>query len=405
MEDHPAHTRAAEPIAGAEPGPELLSEHWRLVCKLLVSSGAVILAIGLAVAPERSWGNLLLAAFFLVSMGLFGPLFISIMYAANAGWHVGFRRIPEAMAALLKTGAAMIALTLAGSHLLYEWTHAEAVAEDALLQLKTGWLNMPFFLLRSALYLAIWIGLAHLLVRNSRAQDSEGGGAHTARNVKLGAVFIVVFGLTYSAASFDWVMSLEPHWFSTMFGVYAFSGMFVSGLAAMVLVLLGLKRMGMLSNEFTTDHLHDLGKLVFGFSSFWAYIWFCQYMLIWYSNIPEETSYFMSRTTGAWASLTVVSLALNWVIPFLILMPRAAKRSPYIMSRVCIVVLLGHWLDLYLMVMPAVKGGSAIPGLLELGGVLLIVPLFVLGLAAALRKAHLIPIRDPYLAESLGHHV
>ena len=151
--------------------------------------------------------------------------------------------------------------------------------------------------------------------------------------------------------------------------------------------------------------MHDLGKLVFGFSSFWAYIWFCQYMLIWYSNIPEETSYFMSRTTGAWASLTVVSLALNWVIPFLILMPRAAKRSPYIMSRVCIVVLLGHWLDLYLMVMPAVKGGSAIPGLLELGGVLLIVPLFVLGLAAALRKAHLIPIRDPYLAESLGHHV
>jgi hypothetical protein len=365
----------------------------------------LVLILGAAFSPDRVLANLLLVAFYLISLGLFGIVFVAIQYASGAGWSVGFRRIPEAMSGVLWIGGLAILPVLASLRVLYEWSHSDVVAHDHLLQLKSGWLDPFMFIVRSVIYLFVWIGMAYFIIRRSRRQDVDGSSVHTERNVLLGALFLVVFGVTFSVASFDWLMSLEPHWFSTVFGVYNFSGMFTSGLATLILILLGLKRLGWLKREFTEEHLHDLGKLLFGFSCFWAYIWFCQYMLIWYANIPEETAYYELRTQGIWGALMFLCLFLNWVVPFLGLLPRAAKRSAFAMARVSCVVLVGHWLDLYLMIMPSIREGGALPGLIEIAGATLLFGLFVWGFGRLLGRANLVPARDPYLPESLQHHV
>ena len=401
MESHSSHSS----VAGT--GPRVV--HWSVISRgtllTLVSVSGLVLILGAAFSPDRVLANLLLVAFYLISLGLFGIVFVAIQYASGAGWSVGFRRIPEAMSGVLWIGGLAILPVLASLRVLYEWSHSDVVAHDHLLQLKSGWLDPFMFIVRSVIYLFVWIGMAYFIIRRSRRQDVDGSSVHTERNVLLGALFLVVFGVTFSVASFDWLMSLEPHWFSTVFGVYNFSGMFTSGLATLILILLGLKRLGWLKREFTEEHLHDLGKLLFGFSCFWAYIWFCQYMLIWYANIPEETAYYEPRTQGIWGALMFLCLFLNWVVPFLGLLPRAAKRSAFAMARVSCVVLVGHWLDLYLMIMPSIREGGALPGLIEIAGATLLFGLFVWGFGRSLGRANLVPARDPYLPESLQHHV
>jgi hypothetical protein len=186
------------------------------------------------------------------------------------------------------------------------------------------------------------------------------------------ALALVVLGLTVSFAGFDWIMSLEPLWFSTMFGVYQFAGVFASALAALVVFTAWLKRTGAGCADVGEKQLHDLGKLLFGFSCFWMYIWFSQYMLIWYVNIPEESVYFIRRTQGLWWPVTLLNLALNWGIPFFALLPRPAKRSWRVMVRISLVILAGRWLDLYLMVLPPLAGDQPACGFAELGGLLLI---------------------------------
>jgi hypothetical protein len=370
---------------------------------LPVVSLAVVL-LGIAVAPERIWPNVLLSAMYFVGLGLAGMLFLAFLYLTSAGWSICFKRVAEAIASTLPVGAVLVLFSLGGIGVLYEWSHADVVAADALLAAKAGWLNVPFFVVRSIVYLAVWLLFYRAMVRTSRRQDETGGLEGYRKSTALSAGFMAAFAVTFSLSTFDWLMSLQPHWFSTMYAVYNFSGAFVSGLALITIVVILLRRQGLLEGVVNEHHLHDLGKLILGFSTFWAYIWFCQYMLIWYSNLPEEVTYYKGRHDGAWAVLSAANVLVNWLIPFLVLLPRAAKQTDSTLLRVCCLLLVGRWLNLYLMVQPVFEEGAPVLGIWEIAPVVGATALFVMVLRRGLGAADLIPRGDPYLKESLHHH-
>jgi hypothetical protein len=368
--------------------------------------GLLAILAGVLFAPERIWPSLLLATVFLLSTALAGAFFVALQYVTGSRWSVALRRVPETMALLLPAAGAALLLLLLARPSLYPWAGAHADGHAALEGFKALWLNRPFFLVRAALYLGVWIGLALAIIRTSRRQDVDGVLVHTDRNERLSAVFIVVFALTFWLAAFDWIMSLEPHWHSTIFGVYNFAGMFLGGLATIIVLAVWLVRLGPLRGVLTADHLHDLGRLLFAFSTFWAYIWFSQYMLIWYANFPEETAYYVRRLHGAWQPLFLLNFFLNWVVPFFVLLLRASKRSATTLVRVAVIILVGRWLDLYLMIVPPHAGRPPF-GVWEIGPVVAAVALGLLAFLHYLRQAPTIPLRDPFLAESLAgaHHI
>jgi hypothetical protein len=245
---------------------------------------------------------------------------------------------------------------------------------------------------------------SYAIVRTSRRQDTDGDVSHTRKNIRLSAGFLAVFAISFSFAGVDWFMSLEPHWYSTIFGVYHFAGLILGGLAMITILAIWLERRGPLRGILTKEHLHDLGKLLFAFSTFWMYIWFCQYMLIWYANIPEETSYFTSRVRGFWWPVFLLNFLLNWAVPFVVLLSVRAKRNSSTLLEVCWTILAGRWVDLYLMIFPPLVGEYPVFGVWELGFLLGSGGLFGLVLFKALRSASLVPVNDPYLAESLHYH-
>jgi hypothetical protein len=364
----------------------------------------ILLAIGVAAAigalafwPGSAWG-VLMAGYLLAGFGLAGVVFVAIQYACGAGWSVAFRRVPEAMAAILPFGLAVIAVVFVARPSLYPWTGHEPHPGFQRL-----WLRWPFFLGRAGVYMAVWLGFAAAIVRTSRRQDQDGSVAHTRRNVRLSIAFLVLFAVTFWLASFDWIMSLEPAWASTIFGIYNFAGMFSSGLALLILFVLWLRR-GALRDFVNEEHLHDLGKLLFAFSTFWMYIWFSQYMLIWYADIGEETSYYVARLRNAWEPLFLLNMALNWAVPFAALLPRGPKRNPRALARVAVVVLAGRVLDVYLMIAPPVQGARPhfdVAAAAMLAGVAAVV---VLAVYRGLRGTSPVPVNDPYLEESLHYH-
>ncbi len=360
--------------------------------------GALALVLGAIFSPQRIALNFLLVDFYLIGLGLAGAVFVAIQYISGAGWSVGLRRVPEAMTAVLPVAATGIIGLLLVRPALYPWVHSG----KSMPVFRHFWLSLPFFRGRALAYLALWVLFAFAIVRASRRQDADGDLKYTQRNVRLSAVFLIVFAVTFWLASYDWVMSLEPDWYSTIFGVYNFAGLFVGGLATITLLLIWLQR-GPLENVVSRRHLHDLGKLLFAFSTFWMYLWFSQYMLIWYANVPDETAYYVRRMHGLWQPLFILDMVLNWVVPFLVLMPRGTKLRPAVMRHVCVVLLVGRWLDLYLMIFPGAEPGPTI-GIWEIGMMLGGVGVFGLAIFAALRKAALVPVKDPYLYESLSYH-
>jgi hypothetical protein len=371
--------------------------------QVLAGIGAATLVAGLFFAPQRTWLNLLLVSYYLLGLALTGMAWIAIQYVSGAHWSTALRRVPEAMTGVLPFGALGILAVLIVHPSLYPWTGGVHVEGDAP-GFKIMWLSLPFFRIRAVLYLVGWLGFAWAMLRISRQQDSDGELRQTRRSTTLAALFLVFFGITFWLASFDWIMSLEPEWYSTIFGFYNFAGAFLSGLATLALLLVWLQKHSALKTVIREQHLHDVGKLLFAFSTFWAYLWFSQYMLIWYANLPDETVYYIRRLHGFWQPLFVLNLALNWVIPFFALLPRMNKQRTGILVRVSIVLLAGRWLDLYLMIMPPFSGGKPHIGIWEIGLVAGLVGAFGLALFAALRRAPLVPVRDPYLAESLQYH-
>jgi hypothetical protein len=371
------------------------------------SAGAFVLGLAFAgwAGAARVWSTLLLDNFYFLTLALAAIVFIAIQYLTQAGWWVVVRRVPEAMVGFLPVAAGLTLLLFFGRKVLYAWSRPGAAANDALIAAKSSYLNTPFFFLRLVLFLGVWTGFAFALRRLSRAQEAESDGVASHRRLtKLSAAFIPVFSLTFALASFDWVMSLDPHWYSTIFGVYCFAGLFQGGIAAIALFVVLLRRRGALAGYVQESHLHDLGKLLFAFSIFWAYIWASQYLLIWYSDIPEEVTFYVDRTTGPWAIWFWGAFAFNFVIPFFVLMPRAAKRNPRILAAAAIVVLVGRWFDLYSLIGPPVLGRPSV-GPMEILLTAGYAGLFTLVCLRLLSQAPAVAARDPYLGESLAHHV
>ncbi|MBM3328998.1 MAG: hypothetical protein FJY67_05935 [Calditrichaeota bacterium] len=361
--------------------------------------GGLLLSGSFLLTPDRTWMDLLMAGLALTTLGLGGIFFVALQYVTGAHWSVVIRRTAEALYSCLPIGAILLGIVLILRPSLYAWTNPESHFEG----FKGLWLSRGFFILRAAIYIAIWISLGRKIIGLSRQQDTTRDPGLTRLAAKWSGLFIVAFALTFWLASVDWLMSLEPHWFSTIFGVYNFAGMFTATLAVISLLVVRLMTRGGLKGLATAEHLHDLGKLLFAFSVFWMYIWFSQYMLIWYANIPEEAVYYTRRMAGAWGSLMLLNVFLNWGLPFLALMSATTKRSGPILTKVATAVLAGRALDIYLMAAPS-AGLEPRIGLAEVGALLLTVGLAVVAIKRELSRFPLFPTGDPGLTASLHHH-
>jgi hypothetical protein len=367
----------------------------------LMGLGVITGAAGLLCAPERVWLNYLILVFYATSVGLGAGFFLSAQYACSAGWSVAIRRIPEAITGILPIAGIGAAGLLCGIHRLYSWTDPSVIARDKTLQGKASWLNESFFTFRVAGYFIIWILLCKLIVKNSVRQDEDGDPVFTKRNVRNAVLFIILGMYTTCLASFDLLMSLQPDWYSTIFGFQVLSGVFLSGLAVITVVLIVLRRSGY-KHLFKSEHLYILGCLILTFSVFWVYMWVSQHLLIWYASIPEETSYYVVRHSGGWGYVSILNVILNWLFPFLVLMPRANKLNDRVMLQASLAVLIGHWVDLYLMVMPSRFADSPPLGGWEIGLFVGSMALLSWVIFRELGKRSLVPVGDPYLVESLS---
>ena len=348
---------------------------------------------------SRVWANVLLNNQYFLGISLGAAFFLAVHRIAWSGWHTALQRIPESLTAFLPVAFILMLLLFFGMHDIYHWSHYEGY--DPILEGKEAWLNVPFFFIRMVAYFAGWIALTRGMRKNTdMLQDSEDLKFHNRRKVFAG-IFLVFFGVTVSASAWDWLMSIDGHWYSTIYGWYVFIGMFVTSLAFMILLIWFLKRAGYL--EFIrVDHVHDLGKLLFAFSVFWTYLWFSQYLLIWYGHIPEETSYFIQRRED-FEMLFWLNICLNFIIPFFGLMRLDAKRQLNWLAGIAGVVMIGHWIDYFQMIMPGAAGEHAGIGIPEISLTVAYMGLFLFIVLKALASRSLIVKHDPLLEESLHY--
>jgi hypothetical protein len=358
---------------------------------------------------NRPWAAVYVAAlfFFFIALGVLA--FYAIQYASQSGWSPVLFRVMEAITAyVLPGGLIVLAIALAsgtiGHYNLFIWMDPEVVKHDKIIQAKESWLNIPWFAIRGVIFIAGWWLYRHFSRKFSLAQDTAapGDNRNFKKNFRISAAFLVFFMYSESMMSWDWIMSLDPHWFSTLFGWYVFSSMFVSGITVIALLTIYLKSKGLL--EFVNDsHIHDLAKFMFGISIFWTYLWFCQFMLIWYSNIPEEVTYFVSRIE-LYNLPFFGMVVLNFLFPMLLLMNSDYKRLPWFVVMTGVLILCGHYLDVFVMIMPATVVDRWFIGIPEIGSVLLFGGLFILVVFSALGKAPLLAKGNPFIKESENFH-
>lgn len=370
-----------------------------------VGAGVVGLVGSIALSsahPARFYFSWLTAYLYFLSIALGSLFFVLALFVCRAGWSVAFRRLLENTMATLPVFAVLFLPIWFGRHELYEWTHAEEVAKSHLLEGKTGYLNEGFFAIRSVFYLLSWSAIATYFSTQSQRQDESGDEAITRRLQSMAAPSLIVFSLTISFAAIDWIMSLEPEWYSTIYGVYYFAGSVLGAFAFLILGIAFLHARGRLQGVVTVEHVHDVGKLLFGFTVFWTYIGFSQYFLIWYANMPEETAYYMHRSHGSWPSIAKLLIGGHFVLPFFFLMPRAIKRSSALLAFAATWLLAMHYVDMYWCVMPIHlpegPGFSALDGTATLG----VGGFFLAALGWVASRRSLVPLRDPRLAESLS---
>jgi len=355
---------------------------------------------------NKPWAALYVAALFFMLISLGVLAFYAIQNAAQAGWSPVLFRVMQGLSAYLLPGSIIffILLVLSGLHFnhLFVWMDESVVQGDKLLEGKSGYLSVPFFLIRAAIFLAGWNFYRYISRKFCLAQDASTDNSNYKKNFKWSAGFLVFFIVTESIMSWDWIMSVDPHWFSTLFGWYVFASFFVSGITVIALTTLYLKSKGYLEHV-NTSHIHDLAKFMFGISIFWTYLWFSQFMLIWYSNIPEEVTYFVTRIEQYNLPFFGM-LVLNFIFPLLILINTDFKRITWVIVMAGIVILFGHYIDFFTMIMPATVGDQWFIGVGELGSLAFFLGLFIFVSFNALTKAPLLPERNPFIEESKHFH-
>ncbi len=355
---------------------------------------------------NKPWAALYIACIFFMLISLGVLAFYAIQYAAQAGWSPVLFRVMEGITAYLLPGSIIffILLVLSTMNLnhLFIWMDPEVVANDPIIQGKTGFLNVPFFLIRAVVFLAGWNLYRHYAVKNSLALDETNDLRYYKKNFKISAAFLVFFIVTESIMSWDWIMSIDTHWYSTLFGWYVFASFFVTGITIIAFVTLYLKSKGLLEYV-NTSHIHDLAKFMFGISIFWTYLWFSQFMLMWYSNIPEEVTYFIFRIQEYKLPFFGM-LVLNFVLPLLLLINTDFKRLTWIIVMAGSLIVVGHYLDFFNMIMPGTVGGSWFIGVSEIASLLFFAGLFIFVVFTALAKAPLLAKGNPLIEESKHFH-
>ncbi len=355
---------------------------------------------------NKPWAALYVAAFFFFMIALGALAFYAIQHASQAGWSPLLFRVMEGITSYLVPGGIIVFLILLLSVLhmnhLFVWMDADVVAEDKLLQGKSGFLNPIWFLVRAAIFLGGWILYREYSRKLSLQQDGASDNANFKLNFRISAGFLVFYLITESMMSWDWIMSVDPHWFSTLFGWYVFASMFVSGITVIALVSIYLKSKGYLE-EVSDSHIHDLAKFMFGISIFWTYLWFSQFMLIWYSNIPEEVTYYVTRIEDYKLPFFAM-VVMNFVFPILILMNSEFKRVNWFVIMAGLVILAGHYLDIFNMIMPSTVGDQWYIGIPEIGAVIFFLGLFIFWVFRALSTVPLQPKRNPFIEESKHFH-
>jgi len=368
---------------------------------------------------KRLFANIWINNVYFTGIAIIGVFFFAIQYAAQAGWSTALLRIMISFGYWLPIAAVlMLATFFVANHDLFHWTHSYVFdkadpAYDRIIDGKGSFFYWPmekgtfpiFYIVRMVVFFGFWVFFFNKLKSLSYEEDLQGGTSYWYTIRKWSAIFLVFFAVSSSISAWDWVMSIDTHWFSTLFGWYVFASWFVAGLSAITLVTIFLKDQGYLEMV-NQNHIHDLGKFVFAFSIFWTYIWFSQFLLIYYANIPEESVYFIERlSSDVYGPYIFVNIVLNFVLPFLVLMTRDAKRHNIFLKLVCTLIILGHWIDFFLMVQPGTLGHNGGVGLMELGMLLVYGSAFAFVALSNLSKHNLIAKNHPMLEESYHHHI
>ena len=382
---------------------------------VLAAAGGAVCLLTLCTGPgavRRFFFDYLWGALFAWSVVLGSLFLVALLHLTGAVWAVGIRRTAEVLAAAVGLVAVLFVPVLAGAVLgpragLYPWADPALAHADHLIAAKSAYLNVPFFVLRAILFFALWIGYAHAIAGRSLRAGAGADGRELLRCARgASAHFMIVFAFSVTFAAIDWIMSLDPRWFSTLYGVYVWSGMVLAALACVTLAVLWSRRAGVIDPALARpDHLYNLGALLFAFVCFWGYLAASQYMLVWYANLPEETAYFAHRIGPGWAPLSVALPVVRFALPFFILLSRRAKMHPLSLAAASLLIIAGQWLDLHWLVMPHFAADAPALGWQELGPVLLMTGVLLLWFARSARARAMVPDRDPRLEACRGFHL
>lgn len=378
------------------------------------SAGLLLLLLGIILGYKdahfttRLLSNGLTNGFFFFALGLGALFFLALNYATESGWYASVKRVIEAVAGFIPFGMVFLGFVLLiitildGAH-IYIWMDSEVVKNDEIIQGKSAYLNSWFFWIRTIIYFATYYIFLRGFQKRSIEEDEKGGTAIHFKNYKKGAMFLVFFAVFSSTSAWDWLMSIDVHWFSTLYGWYTFAGIWCSSMVVLVITTMYLKKLGYLP-KVNESHIHDLGKWTFATSFLWSYLWFSQFMLIWYANIGEEVTYYVMRIEN-FQTIYFTMFIINFAFPMLILMSRDAKRHFGILTFVGLIILIGHWLDVYIMVSAGSLAANAQLGLIEIGMALMVLGGFTYVVLNNLTKAPLTPVNHPFLDESVHHDI
>ena len=372
---------------------------------ILLVVGFVGVVLAYISNSARASFNLLVVFTWIASIGVGSMFFIGIEYLTGAVWSVPFRRVAEITASFVLVLPILAIPILSSIHSLYHWSHTEAVQVDQILKNKSAYLNQTFFIVRLIITLLLWFLFYYLFTSISRKQDKSFDQSLTKKNTIVSAIFMPVFAVTLTFFAIDWLMSLEPHWYSTIFGVYYFAGSFLAALGVFTFVSISLNEKGFLVDGLGSEHYYSMGALIFAFTNFWAYIAFSQFMLIWYANLPEETFWFINRGVGSWLYFSIGIIFVKFIVPYILLLPQPAKMDPLRLKIAALWVLFAHYYDLFWVVMPTYSKGGVPFGWMEL-----VFPVFAVGLLIVLfyilsKNVNLVPIGDPKLKRGLEFHL
>jgi len=384
-----------------------VSRNFKIITLLLIAIGAGTIIFGLITDRQATWANWLIVNYYFFSIAMGGAFFFVIQSISQSGWSSAFKRVSEALMSYVPFAALFFLLLWFGVNDLYQWSHKETAALDPIIQHKSAFLNIPFFFARMILYFLLWIvfirKLRQISLREDLADPSNTDGIMYlfGKTELYSKIFIFILAITFSLSAFDWIMSLDVKWYSTIFALKNLVAAFLHGVSILTLIVFILYKRGYFP-FFNEYHLHDFARYIFMLSIVWGYFWFAQFMIIWYGNIPEETAYYSIRWQEGWKVLFFLEIGLNWFIPFMILLPVKASRNMTLVTIVIVFLIIGQYIDLFVQVIPGTTGALKFSWI-SAGTFLGFAGLFALVIATTLSKAKILPFNHPYLDESLNH--